>query len=142
MFDIIKEVIKNGGYKLTDIQHKVKKLFMLGDITEAQMDELLVMASNGVSADAERPEVLKMIQTLGEEIEALKARVTALEGVPDDPTDPTYPEWKPWDGISKDYQKGAIVSHDGELWISVFDGQNVWTPNTVGTENLWVKYNA
>ena len=54
--------------------------------------------------------------------------------------EPEYPEWKPWDGISKDYQKGAIVSHNGELWESVYDGQNVWQPGAPGTENMWVKY--
>lgn len=148
MFDIIKSAISAGGYKLTEIQHKIKKLFLLGDLTEEQMDELLAMASGGVSTDAERPETLAMIHTLAEKIEALEARVKALEGGKeeggnDDATEPeqsVYAEWKPWDGISKDYQKGAIVSHNGELWESVFDGQNVWEPSTAGTENLWVKY--
>lgn len=137
MFDVIKSVISNGGYKLTDIQAKVKKFYMMGDLTEEQMAELLAMASGGVSADAERPETLKLIQALAEEIEALKGRVEALEGGgAEDPQ--TYPEWKPWDGISKDYQNGAIVSHNGKLWRSVFDGQNVWEPGTLGTENMWV----
>lgn len=148
MVNIIKGVISAGGYKLADIQHKIKKLYMLGDISEVEMDELLSLASGGVSTDAERPETLAMIHTLAAEIEALKARVKALEGDepaepdnPDEPDVPAYPEWKPWDGISKDYQKGAIVSHNGELWISNYSGQNVWEPASAGTENLWVKYN-
>lgn len=136
MFELIKSVISAGGYKLTDIQYKVKKLYLLGDITEAEMDELLHMASGGVSADAERPGMLTMIQTLAEEIEALKERVTALEG--GEPEVIEHPAWKPWDGISKDYQTGAIVSHNGVLWQSVFTGHNVWEPGTA--ENLWVKY--
>lgn len=146
MYEVLKSVISAGGYKLTEIQHKIKKLYVLGDLTEAQMDELLVMASGGVSTDAERPETLKLIQTLAEEIEALKARVKALEGDepaepdnPDEPDVPEYPEWKPWNGISNDYQYGEIVSHNGELWISVFNGQNVWQPGTVN-ESFWVKY--
>ena len=148
MFDIIKSAISAGGYKLTEIQHKIKKLFVLGDLTEAQMDELLAMASGGVSPDAERPETLAMIKTLAAEIEAMKARVKALEGTNDeggnndagDPEQPEHPEWKPWDGISNDYQYGAIVSHNGELWISTFRGQNVWQPGTPGTEAMWAKY--
>lgn len=56
MFDIIKSAISAGGYKLTDIMRKIKKLYILGDLTEAQTDELLAMASGGVSTDAERPE--------------------------------------------------------------------------------------
>lgn len=148
MFDVIKSVIAAGGYKLTDIMHKIKKMYVLGDLNEAQMDELLAMASGGVSPDAERPETLAMIQTLADEIKALKARVKALEGTNDeggnddagDPEQPVYAEWKPWDGISNDYQYGAIVSYNGELWLSNYSGQNVWQPGAPGTEALWVKY--
>ena len=150
MFNLIKNAISNGGYKLSEIQYKIKKLFLLGDLTEKQMDELLTLASGGVSTDAERPETLAMIQTLAAEIEALKARVLALESAggessgddTTDPEQPAYPAWKPWDGLSSDYQNGAIVSHNGELWLSVFAGQNVWEPGTAGTESLWVKHVA
>lgn len=148
MVNIIRGVISAGGYKLADIQHKIKKMFLLGDITEAEMDELLAMASGGVSTDAERPETLNLIHTLAAEIEALEARVKALEGTDDedgnddavDPEQSAHPEWKPWDGLSTDYQKDSVVSHNGELWESVFDGQNVWEPGAPGTESLWVKY--
>lgn len=143
MYDVLQSVISAGGYKLAEIQHKIKKMYILGDLEEAQTDKLLAMASGGVSTDAERPETLKLIQTLAAEIEALKARVRALEGNDSGgEEEPTIAEWKPWDGISKDYQKGAVVSHNGKLWESVFDGQNVWQPGTAGTENLWVKYNS
>ena len=146
MYDVLKSVISVGGYKLTEIQHKVKKLYILGDLTEEQMDELLAMASRGVSTDAERPETLALIHTLSAEIEALKIRVETLESGGDNGNDntseeqPTYPDWKTWDGISKDYQTGAVVSHKDELWESVFNGQNVWEPGAPGTESLWVKY--
>ena len=138
MFNVIKSAIEAGGYKLSEMQQKIRKFYMMGNLTEAELDELLRLASGGVSADAERPETLKLIQTLAEELEALKARVTALEGG-GEPVQPTYPEWKPWDGISKNYQRGDIVSHNGKLWESVFEGQNVWEPGTVGTEALWVE---
>ena len=148
MYEVLKSVIYAGGYKLAEIMHKIKKMHILGDLTEAQMDELLAMASSGVSPDAERPETLKLIQTLADEIKALEARVKALEGDepaepdnPDEPDVPEYPEWKPWDGISKDYQYGEIVSYNGELWVSVYRSQNVWQPGAPGTESLWVKYN-
>jgi len=140
MFEIVKSVISAGGYKLTEIQHKIKKLFLLGDLTEEQADKLLTMASGGISADAERPETLKLIQSLAAEMEALKARVAALEGTEEEM--PSYPAWKPWDGISKDYQSGAVVSHNGKLWESVFAGQNVWEPGAAGTESLWVEADA
>lgn len=141
MKNLMKNVIAAGGYKLADIQYKIKKLYAMGDLTEAEMDELLILASGGVSTDAERPEVMAMIHTLDEKITALDARVKALEGQPDEPDVPEgeYPAWKPWDGISNDYQPGAIVTHNGELWESTYEGQNVWEPGTVD-ERFWVRY--
>lgn len=139
MYEVIKDAISAGGYKLADTQRKIKKLYFLGDLTEAQLDELLALASAGVSADAERPETLAMIQSLAERIAALEAEVKALKGgASEDQTE--YPEWKPWDGSSKDYQKGAIVSHKDSLWLSTYEGQNVWEPDALGTENMWVLY--
>jgi hypothetical protein len=141
MYDVIRSAIAAGGYKLADMQYKIKKLYVMGDLTETEMEQLLEMASGGVSADAERPEVMAMIHTLDEKISALDARVQALEGQPDEPDVPEgeYPAWKPWDGISNDYQPGAIVTHKGKVWISTFNGQNVWEPGTVG-EQFWKEY--
>lgn len=138
MYEIIKNVIAAGGYKLADIQYKVRKLYILGDLTEAQTDELLALAVQGISTDAERPELLAMIQSLAAEVAALKDRLDAQGGTTPEPSE--YPAWKPWDGISKDYQYGAVVSHNGQLWRSEYQGQNVWEPGTIGTESLWVPY--
>lgn len=147
IYEVLKSTISGGNYKLHDVQQRIKRLFVLGDLTEEQTDELLTMASVGASADAERPETLALIQALAESINALEARVAALESGNNSGTDdagdaepPLYEPWKPWDGISKDYQKGAIVSHNGELWQSTLDGQNVWEPGTAGTALFWHKY--
>ena len=140
MYEVIKSVIAAGGYKLAEIQHKVKKLYILGDITEEQMDKLLSLASGGVSTDAERPENLELIRNLAEKVAALESRVAALEGTEDGGDAEEYPAWKVWDGIGTDYQQGAVVSHNGQLWESVFAGQNVWEPGAAGTDALWVTY--
>ncbi len=137
MINIIKSVISAGGYKLQEVQRKIKKLYVMGDITEAEMDELLSLAADGVSSDAERPEVLAMLKALSDKIEALTTRVASLEG--SEEPEPEYPAWEPWDGISDKYQQGAVVTHNGAVWESIFNGQNVWEPGTQGTENMWVK---
>jgi hypothetical protein len=138
MYNLIKTVINNGGYKLTDIQYKAKKLYMMGDITEEQLDEVLRLASAGVNPSAERPEVLDMLKSLSDRIEAIEKR---LDG---DITPDTgeYEVWTPWDGISDKYQQGAIVEHNGKVWISEYNGQNVWEPGAVGTDALWREYTA
>lgn len=147
MYEIMRSKIANGNYKLHEVQTRIKRLFLLGDLTEEQLDELMAMAVNGASADAERPENEQLIDVLAAKIADLEARVKVLESGGNSGTDDSegeeqteYPEWKPWDGISKDYEYGAIVSHNGELWESIFNGQNVWEPGAVGTDALWRKY--
>lgn len=141
MYEIIKNVISAGGYKLAEIQHKVKKLYILGDITEAQMDELLAMTQQNATASAERPEHLTLIQNLADRVEALEKLLVDKEDTSEgDAETEEYEAWTEWDGISKKYQPGAVVSHNGQLWKSVHSVQNTWEPGTVGTENLWVEY--
>lgn len=141
MFDIFKSVISAGGYKLGDMQHKIKKLHLLGDLDENQMDELLTLAAAGVSPDAERPENLVMMQTLARRMDGLEARLSALESggeeSPEAGDAPAYEAWQPWDGISDKYQPGAIVTHSGKTWQSIYSGQNVWEPGAAGTATLW-----
>lgn len=138
MYNVIKSVIKSGGYKLSEIQYKAKKMYLMGDITEEQLDEIMHLASGGVSAEAERPEVLDMLKTLSDRMDALEKRIDGG----DDPVVEECEDWKPWDGLSDKYQYGAIVQHKGKLWISEFNGQNVWEPGAVGTEAMWIEYTA
>ena len=135
MYNVIKSVITAGGFKLADIQHKIKKLYALGDLTEDQMDQLLAEASESVSAQAERPEVLEMLRSLSDRMDALEAKLNGAAAPAG------YPAWAAWDGISDKYQFGAIVSHNGKLWQSVYAGQNVWEPGAVGIgDRFWIEY--
>ena len=141
MYEIIKSVIAAGGYKLAEIQHKIKKLYILGDLTEEQMDELLAMTQQNATASAERPETLALIQNLADRVAAVEKALAAKEDTSEsDAETEEYEAWTAWDGISNKYQPGAIVSHNGQLWKSVHSGQNTWEPGTVGTERLWVIY--
>ena len=40
MYEVLKSVISAGGFKLAEMQHKVKKLYAIGDLTEEEMDKL------------------------------------------------------------------------------------------------------
>lgn len=139
MYNLIKTVIGNGGYKLSDILYKAKKMYLFGDITEEQLDEIMRLASEGVNPSAERPEVLEMLKSLSERIEAIEKRLDSGNTEPDTEE---YEAWTTWDGISDKYQRGAIVTHNGKVWESTFTGQNVWEPGVVGTDALWREYTA
>lgn len=133
MYGIIRQVIGNGGYKLNDMQQKIKRMYVLGDLTAEQTDELLSLALAGAQADAERPETIEMIRSLASRVDAIEAKLGMGEA------GEAYPAWKPWDGVSDNYQPGAIVSHNAKLWQSVYEGQNVWEPGVVG-EGFWAEY--
>ncbi len=138
MYAIMKQRIENGGYKLADVQHRIQKLYALGTLDDLQMDELLVLAQNGASSEMERPETLAMIRDLAGRVDKLEDQLRAMQGGDEsESADPEAPEWQAWNGVSDDYQKGSIVRHDGKLWISVYEGQNVWQPGTV---NFWEEF--
>lgn len=50
------------------------------------------------------------------------------------------PDWvQPQPGVFDGYEKGQKVKHKGVIWISLYNGLNVWEPGSVGTEALWKK---
>lgn len=139
MYEIIKNVITAGDYKLAEIQHKVKKLYILGDITEAQLDELMALSQQNATAEAERPETLAMILNLAARVESLEKKLAAQGDTETEAQE--YDEWvQPIAGLTDDYKYGAIKRHSGKLWRSIYKGQNVWEPGIPGTEALWVEY--
>ena len=137
MYDMILRIITSGDYQLADITNKINTMWITGNLTDEQRDNLLSQAEENLDPETERPEILQMIKNLAGEVSDLNQRVAVLEGKTEDTG---YPEWVPWDGLSSDYQYGAIVSHNGKLWQSNYSGQNVWEPGTVGTESLWEEY--
>lgn len=144
MYKIIKSVISSGNYKLTEMQHRIKKLYVMGNLSETEMDELIELSQRNATADSERPELLDLIQSIDERLRVVEELLINKDDVgnesdPDDNTT-TYEAWTPWDGISNEYQPGAIVTHNGKVWQSVHTGQNTWEPGVVGTEALWVEY--
>lgn len=141
MYDILKNRICNGGFKLADIQGRAKKLYAMGDLTDTQLEELMQLSQKNAVPDAERPEVMEMLKSISDRLHAVEQRLTLDGSVqPGNPETPEVEAWKPWDGISNNYQHGAVVSHKNKLWQSDYNGQNVWEPGTVGTETLWVEY--
>ena len=144
MYNTLKFQILAGDFRLTDMQQRARKLYAMGELTDDQLDELQSLIAEKANPEQERPGVMVIVQKLSAMVEALSERVVALEStgtksasaevIPED-----YPTWEPWDGLSNLYQNGAVVTHNNQLWQSVFSGQNVWEPGTVD-ERFWVKY--
>ena len=55
------------------------------------------------------------------------------------PDENIIPDWEQPDSANG-YSYGDKVSHNGIVWISIYEGSNVWEPGAAGTENLWKKH--
>ncbi|MCD8381555.1 MAG: hypothetical protein LUC30_01350 [Clostridiales bacterium] len=148
MYDSLWQIITAGDYTLTDIVYKINVFWAQGQLSESEKNDLIALAQSNISTDQEKPELEATVTSLAERVSALEEAVAALQGSSSGGDGDSggsgdtggYEEWTAWDGVSDKYQYGAIVSHNGTLWISTYSGQNVWEPGAVGTETLWQEY--
>ena len=106
MYQIIKNVIERGGYDLTVILQKIKTLWVNGNITDEQYNELLGLARSG----AQTKDSIDIIARLND----LESRVRVLESNTQTET-PTeeYPEFV----VGKWYYNGDKCSFSGKNYI-------------------------
>lgn len=70
---------------------------------------------------------------------------TSEEGWPPDKTTALWtrvakegeiPEWVQPTGAQDAYDKGDKVRHNGKVWVSTYDGKNVWEPSVYGWDEV------
>ena len=71
MKEFIVDVIQKGDYKLDELEGKIKKLFVLGDLTSEDMDYLLRLAADSVD-DSKQVSLYNKVVELESRIEALE----------------------------------------------------------------------
>lgn len=136
MYEIMRNVILSRTLPVDELQRRIDTFYAEGKLTEAEKRELEQFVFDNQTVDAEKAALEKRVDDLAAKLTALEERVGKLEGV--EPGE--YPAWKAWDGVSIDYQPGAIVTHNGKTWLNVLEGmQNVWEPG-VADERYWVEY--
>lgn len=139
IYDILKNVIESGEYRLSDMTTRIDTVWAEGKLTDAQRTELHDLTQSRLTPDGEAPALAAQVAALTARMADMEARLTALEGGGEAEE---WPAWEPWDGVSDRYQQGAQVTHNGYHWRSTFAGQNVWEPGAAGTESLWEKVSA
>ena len=140
MYDIVKNVIISGDFRLSDMQTKIDTLWVQGDLTEEQKTELISLMKEHLNPESEKPEQIELYKQILAKYDALEERVHKLENgevKPEPAPSVEVPVWEPWDGISDRYQYGAVVMIDQKYYIDTFQGQNTWMPGSLGTEGLW-----
>lgn len=124
MKEFIKSIISSGDYVLEDLEHKIKKLYVYGDLTEADADELFALAANSVNNSAQVDVYAKLVD--------LEHRVVALETA-------DFAVWK----AGYTTRKGEIVKidldGDGEYDFAMYDGGRRETALSVGKIDGWYK---
>lgn len=122
MFDVAKNVIQSGNYKLTEMLDKLTTLWMEGQIDKEQRDELTQMAKQSPEARAELDVLAKL--------EDLDRRVAALEaGGGAEPVE--YPDYV----AGKWYYNGDKVSYNGKRYTCIAPAGVVcvWNPDEYAT---------
>lgn len=125
MFDVTKTVIETGRYKLSEMLRKIDTIWMQGDITDDERQNLVQMAKQDPDANAELD--------LAKKIEELDKRVTALEAGESGgrAESEEYPEYV----AGKWYYNGDKVSYNGKRYTCIApDGVVcVWNPDEYAT---------
>ena len=143
MYDIIKNVILSGIFKLADMQTKIDTLWVQGDLTEEQRSELVILMQKNVKPESEAPEQVALYRQILEKYEALEERIAKLENDGERNQNRLltlrYRSGNRGMVSRNRYKYGAVVSIDQKYYISCYQGQNTWMPGSMGTEGLWIE---
>ena len=134
MFEFFKSQILAGEYDLLKMRERIIAVYATGQLTTEEFDQLLALAGEHADPIASLAPLEDRFDVILERLDALTARVAALEGSDspeepgeDEPTTETYPEWVQPLGAHDAYKTGDRVTFDGKVYESTIDG-NVWSP--------------
>ena len=118
MSDIIKNVIDSGRFELVDILKKIDTIWLQGDITEEQRDELVELAR-------EKADISQEVDILTK-LEDHEQRLRKLEEGGSEPSD-EYPE----DIVGHWYYKDDKITFNGKKYICIAPEGQVctWSPD-------------
>ena len=145
IYNDIATVIGNGGYDLADLLHRIDVIYVSGQLTEQEREDLYELARAGADPDDSLPDVTERVGAVEQRVAELEARVTAIEdgtmtpGSQEPPVEEEWPDWvKP---TSKDtqYHKGDKVSFGGKHYVC--DKNNV-TASPAEDPKSWVEVNT
>ena len=122
MYEITKNVITGGRYELSGMLRRLDVIWLQGDLTDEQHTELVELARS--HADP------AMTATLTRRMEAVEARLDALEQAGAESPDAPAEEWPAY-VVGRSYRTGDQVTFEGRHYICrlpVHVDQCVWSP--------------
>lgn len=143
MYDIIKNIIQNGVFKVSELTTKIDTLWAESKLSDEQRNELVQMMTDFLNPSTEAPELKDLYERLESRVSVLEDAVKELQGGGSEDPEPgeiIVPAWVPWDRISDNYQYGAVVTHNDKYWQNMLQGvQNTWEPGAVGVDDRYWK---
>ena len=131
MYNIIKNVINGKAYELTTMLTKIKTLWVEGDISDAQKEELVELARENAKPENSYAPMQNQIDTLFANYKELAQEILALKNggvTPEEPTE-EYPPYVQPSGAHDAYNTGDKMTYtDGDKYICQMDGC-VWGPD-------------
>ena len=143
MYDIIKNIVQNGVFKVSELTTKIDTLWAESKLSDDERNELVQMMTDFLNPSIEAPELKDLYERLESRVSILEGAVKELQGGGSEDPEPgeiIVPAWVPWDGISDNYQYGAVVTHNDKYWQNMLqDVQNTWEPGAVGVDERYWK---
>lgn len=124
MFEIIKNVISEKQFELSDILKKINTVWVQGGISDEEKTELAGMAQDNADISNSIDVLLKL--------EELDRRVRALEGGGSEPSE-EYPDY----AVGKWYYGGDKVSFDGKRYVCTAPEGQVCTWSSAEYPAYW-----
>ena len=139
LYGIIKNVLNAKEYELATMLTKIKTLWMEGDISDAQKEELVELARENAKPENSYAPLQNQIDTLFANYKELAQEILALKNggvTPEEPTE-EYPPYVQPSGAHDAYNTGDKMTYtDGDKYICQTDGC-VWGPDVY--PNGWKK---
>lgn len=148
MATILKNVIRNGGMPLAQVNERIETMYLNGRINAEERMELTELMHSKADPSNEAGDYKALYEALAVKYNELETRVKAAEKAlglyaePDAGGEGTgaYLAWQPWDGVSAGYKLGDIVAHNGKVWQNMLEGMtNVWEPGAAGVDERYWK---
>ncbi len=128
MYEVTKSVLLNNQYALSDIVPKINKLWISGELTDSERDELISLAQENANISHEI-NVIDKLSDLDKRVYAIEQALASGGGSDSDteePTEENYPAFE----TGKWYYAGDKVSFEGKNYVCAApEGQVcVWSP--------------
>lgn len=134
MFETFQTIINAGGYDLADFTERIKTMYVMGELTEEEMKQLLEQAQTNAKPDDSYAPLADRVKTIEEWETTIEERLSKLEsgsstdlGEPEKPGD-KWPEYKQPTGAHDAYHVGDKITYNGKHYTCVMD-ECVWTPD-------------